>query len=64
MNDFEKLKADIINAQTTIFSPILEIIESAEEDAQKFYVKGVRSAGNRLKKKNARCSQSDQASSN
>jgi len=51
MNDFEKLKADIINAQTTIFSPILEIIESAEEDAQKFYVKGVRSAGNRLKKK-------------
>ena len=51
MNDFEQLKADIANAQATIFSPIIEIIESAEDDAQKYYGKGVRSAGNRLKKK-------------
>ena len=51
MNDFEKLKAEIAAAQSAIFSPILEIIESAEEDAQKYYGKGVRSAGNRLKKK-------------
>jgi len=51
MNDFEKLKAEIIAAQSAIFSPIYEIIESAEDDAQKYYNKGIRSAGNRLKKK-------------
>lgn len=51
MNDFEKLKEEIASAQATIFSPIHEIIESAEEDAQKYYGKGVRSAGNRLKKR-------------
>jgi flagellar hook-basal body complex protein FliE len=38
-------------AQKEIFEPILAIIESAEDDAQKFYGKNVRSAGNRLKKK-------------
>lgn len=51
MNDFEKLKEEIASAQAAIFSPIHEIIESAEEDAQKYYGKGVRSAGNRLKKR-------------
>ncbi|CAB4175646.1 hypothetical protein UFOVP1247_260 [uncultured Caudovirales phage] len=51
MNDFEKLKAEISTACTAIFDPIFEIISSAEEDADKYYGKGVKSAGNRLKKK-------------
>ena len=51
MNDVEKKKAEISAAQSTIFAPINEIIESAEEDDQKYYGKCVRSAGNRLKKK-------------
>ena len=51
MNQFEKLKEEIAAAQDAIFSPITTIITSAEEDAQKYYGKGVRSAGTRLKKK-------------
>ena len=51
MNQFEKLKATVNSAQESIFSPINALIASAEEDAQKYYGKGVRSAGNRLKKK-------------
>ena len=51
MNPFEKLKSEIETTQEAIFSPINELIAQAEEDAQKFYEKGVRSAGNRLKKK-------------
>lgn len=51
MNQFEKLKADVAAAQSAIFDPINSILTSAEDDAQKFYGKGVRSAGNRLKKK-------------
>jgi hypothetical protein len=51
MNQFEKLKEQVSAAQKEIFEPILAIIESAEDDAQKFYGKNVRSAGNRLKKK-------------
>lgn len=51
MNQFEKLKADVAAAQSAIFDPINSLIASAEEDAQKYYGKGVRSAGNRLKKK-------------
>lgn len=51
MNQFEKLKEEIANAQSAIFSPINAIIAAAEEDAQKYYGKSVRSAGNRLKKR-------------
>ena len=51
MNDFEKLKEEISTTCSTIFDPIFEIIASAEEDADKYYGKGVKSAGNRLKKK-------------
>ena len=51
MNQLEKLKAEIAKTQSEIFGPILSIVESAEDDAQKYYGKGVRSAGNRLKKK-------------
>jgi hypothetical protein len=51
MNQFEKFKAEIAEIQNSIFSPITTLIESAEDDATKYYTKGVRSAGNRLKKK-------------
>lgn len=51
MNQFEKLKEEVLAAQAAIFNPINALLASAEEDAQKYYGKGVRSAGNRLKKK-------------
>ena len=51
MNPFEKLKSEVSTAQSEVFGPILSLIESAEEDAEKYYTKGNRSAGNRLKKK-------------
>jgi hypothetical protein len=51
MNQFEKLKEEVAAAQAAIFDPINSLLASAEEDAQKYYSKGVRSAGNRLKKK-------------
>ena len=51
MNDFEKLKEEISTACSAIFDPIYDLITSAEEDADKYYGKGVKSAGNRLKKK-------------
>jgi len=51
MNQFEKLKEEVAATQAAIFDPINSLLASAEEDAQKYYSKGVRSAGNRLKKK-------------
>jgi hypothetical protein len=51
MNDFEKLKEEIAAAQAAIFNPIHELISTASDDADKYYGKGVKSAGNRLKKK-------------
>jgi hypothetical protein len=51
MNDFEKLKAEIASVQAAIFDPIISLVSAAEEDADKYYGKGVKSAGNRLKKK-------------
>jgi cell fate (sporulation/competence/biofilm development) regulator YmcA (YheA/YmcA/DUF963 family) len=51
MNDFEKLKEEIAAAQSAIFDPISALVSAAEEDADKYYGKGVKSAGNRLKKK-------------
>jgi IS5 family transposase len=51
MNQFEKLKEEVAAAQAAIFSPINSILAAAEDDAQKYYGKGVRSAGNRLKKR-------------
>ena len=50
MNDFEKLKEEIAAVQATVFGPINDLITSAEDDAVKYYDKGVKSAGNRLKK--------------
>lgn len=51
MNDFEKLKEEVNAAVSTIFDPIYAIINSSEDDADKYYGKGVKSAGNRIKKK-------------
>lgn len=51
MNNLEKLQSQVDEAQASIFGPINELLESAREDAEKYYNKGVRSAGNRLKKK-------------
>lgn len=51
MNQFEELKAEIAAAQAAIFDPLNSLIASAEDDASKYYDKGVKSAGNRLKKK-------------
>jgi hypothetical protein len=51
MNPFEQLKEQIKSVETEVFGPINSLISQAEEDAQKYYEKGVRSAGNRLKKK-------------
>jgi uncharacterized protein (DUF2164 family) len=51
MNQFEKLKAEVEAVQQEIFAPIISILNDAEDDANKYYDKGVKSAGNRLKKK-------------
>ncbi len=51
MNDFEKLKEEVIAVNSAIFDPIYAIINASEDDADKYYGKGVKSAGNRLKKK-------------
>lgn len=51
MNQFETLKSEIEAAKTSIFGTIDALITEAEDDAAKYYSKGVRSAGNRLKKK-------------
>lgn len=51
MDQFNKLKEEVAAAQAAIFGPVAELIAAAEEDAQKYYGKGVKSAGNRLKKK-------------
>jgi hypothetical protein len=51
MNQFEKLKEEVAEIQAAIFNPINSLIADADDDAQKYYGKGVRSAGNRLKKK-------------
>jgi hypothetical protein len=51
MNQFEKFKEEIAEIQAAIFNPINSLITEADDDAQKYYGKGVRSAGNRLKKK-------------
>ena len=51
MDQFNKLKEEVAAAQAAIFGPVNELIAAAEEDAQRYYGKGVKSAGNRLKKK-------------
>lgn len=50
MNQFEELRNQVNQVKEDIFGPIVELLESAEDDASKYYEKGVQSAGNRLKK--------------
>lgn len=50
MEQFEILKKKAQDAQE-VFKTINDLIASAEDDAIKYYDKGTRSAGNRLKKK-------------
>lgn len=51
MNQFNELKSEIAAAQEAIFGELNSLITAAEDDADKYYSKGVKSAGNRLKKK-------------
>jgi hypothetical protein len=51
MNDFEKLVLEVDAVKTAIFDPIQTLLVDAADDADKYYGKGVKSAGNRLKKK-------------
>lgn len=50
MNQFEELRNQVNQTKSDIFDPILAFLESAEDDASKYYEKGIQSAGNRLKK--------------
>jgi hypothetical protein len=51
MNNFEQLKNEVDAIRATIFDPIYEVINAAEEDATKYYTKGVKSSASKLKKK-------------
>ena len=50
MNKFEELQKVIADAKASIFSEMDELLESCQEDADKFYDKGNRSAGGRIRK--------------
>ena len=52
MNDFEKFKASVEEAKTSVFGEIDSIIEKIDQsgDVEKFYEKGVKSAAGRLRK--------------
>lgn len=52
MNDFEQFKALVEEAKTSIFGEIDSLIENVENsgDLEKFYDKGVKSAGSRIRK--------------
>lgn len=52
MNDFNKFKALVEESKTAIFGEIDSLVEKIEAsgDIEKFYEKGVKSAGSRIKK--------------
>lgn len=49
MNEFETFKETVHNVQSEVFGKINEILLESEEDAIKFYEKGNKSAGTRLR---------------
>lgn len=49
LNEFETFKAVVLNVQDDVFGQINEILAESEEDAVKFYEKGNKSAGTRLR---------------
>ncbi len=50
MNQFEELKKTIHEVKEHIFTEMENLLETCEEDAEKFYDKGNRSAGSRVRK--------------
>lgn len=50
MNNFEQLKQTIEEAKQAVFSEMESILESCQEDVNKFYEKGNKSAGSRIRK--------------
>ncbi len=50
MNNFEQLKQTIEEAKQSVFSEMQSILESCQEDVDKFYEKGNKSAGSRIRK--------------
>jgi septation ring formation regulator EzrA len=49
-NQFEELRKTIFDVKENLFSEIDELIATCEEDADKFYEKGNKSAGTRIRK--------------
>lgn len=50
MNQFEELRKTIHDVKEAIFTEMETLLETCEEDADKFYSKGNRSAGSRVRK--------------
>lgn len=50
MNQFEELKKTIHEVKQELFSEMETLLETCQEDADKFYEKGNKSAGSRVKK--------------
>ena len=49
-NQFEELRKTVYDVKENLFSEIEELIATCEEDANKFYEKGNKSAGTRIRK--------------
>lgn len=50
MNQFEELKKTIQDVKHEIFTEMEILLENCQEDAEKFYEKGNKSAGSRIRK--------------
>jgi len=49
-NQFEELRKTVYDVKESLFAEIEELIATCEEDADKFYEKGNKSAGTRIRK--------------
>lgn len=50
MSKFNEFREEVDKAQADLFGPIYAVLETLEEDAEKYYGNGIKSAGNRVKK--------------
>lgn len=50
MQEFNKLKQEVESVKASLFASIEELLLQSEENSDKFYNKGVKSAKGRLKK--------------
>jgi len=50
MNQFEELKKTIHDVKQELFSEMETLLETCQDDADKFYEKGNKSAGSRVRK--------------